>query len=126
MISTPALNRSFAVLGVIPEPPAEFSPLAMTTSTLCLARNRGRSVFMARRPGSPTTSPTNISFTAVNLKEGGRHGEPLRNCAASSREMRLQRLCAGFAGARTEIAVTMVVKGNALLTQVPEQFDAAF
>jgi hypothetical protein len=74
-MSTPALNNSFAVPGVIPEPPAEFSPFAMITSTLCSARNRGASTFTARRPGSPTTSPMNSNFTPGNLREELGQGE---------------------------------------------------
>ena len=63
MMSTPAAKISCAVAGVMPEPPAEFSPLAMTTSISNWRRKRGKSSFTARRPGSPTMSPMKRIFT---------------------------------------------------------------
>ena len=42
MTSTPAEKISSAVLGVMPEPPAEFSPLAMTKSSACCSRSLGQ------------------------------------------------------------------------------------
>ena len=63
MTSTPAEKISPAVLGVMPEPPAEFSPLAMTKSSACCSRNLGSSSLTALRPGWPTMSPMKSSFT---------------------------------------------------------------
>src|SRR5207249_2697726 len=54
---TPLLRRSSAVSGVVPRPPAEFSALATTTSTLCSRTNSGRSARTRSRPGLPITSP---------------------------------------------------------------------
>src|SRR4051794_35474508 len=58
MASTPAANRSSAVLGVMPMPPAAFSPLATTKSSPNSERSPGSSARRARRPGAATTSPT--------------------------------------------------------------------
>ena len=49
MTSTPAEKISPAVLGVMPEPPAEFSPLAMTKSSACCCRSLGKE-FRHRAP----------------------------------------------------------------------------
>src|SRR5215207_3245706 len=57
MASAPAANRSSAVRGVMPTPPAAFSPLTTTkvgTYSSSSAGSRARSV---RRPRPPTTSP---------------------------------------------------------------------
>jgi len=67
MASTPWLKSSSAMSGVIPLPPAEFSPLAMMTSRPCACFNLGRSSLTARRPGLPTMSPMNKIFTQENL-----------------------------------------------------------
>src|SRR5260221_11756556 len=53
--------------GVMPLPPAEFSPLAMMTSSPCRARNFGRRILTALRPGLPTMSPMKSIFTRKNL-----------------------------------------------------------
>src|SRR5213592_850947 len=68
MASTPAEKISSAVFGVMPEPPAQFSPLATTASNRCCRRNSGTSVFTARRPGSPTMSPMNKNFTRLRVR----------------------------------------------------------
>src|SRR5436190_21452422 len=68
MTSTPEMNNSLAVLTVIPDPPAEFSPFAITRSKPHCERSRGTSVFTTRRPGSPTTSPINKIFTGSKPK----------------------------------------------------------
>src|SRR5438552_9085462 len=68
MASTPAEKISPAVLGVMPEPPAEFSPLATTASSRCCRRSSGTSVLTARRPGSPTMSPMNRIFTPPRVR----------------------------------------------------------
>src|ERR1039458_7686440 len=70
MTSTPAEKISPAVLGVMPEPPAEFSPLAMTKSSACCSRNLGRRVLTALRPGCPTMSPMKSSFTGKFYRIG--------------------------------------------------------
>src|SRR5262245_11072042 len=44
---------------VMPEPPAEFSPLAMTASMAWRPRNLGTRAATARWRGSPTSSPMN-------------------------------------------------------------------
>ena len=49
MTSTPAEKISPAVLGVMPEPPAEFSPLAMTKSSACCFAEFGQE-FLDRAP----------------------------------------------------------------------------
>src|SRR3954468_224845 len=48
----------------MPIPPAAFSPFTTTQSGRCCSRSPGRRSASARRPGLPTTSPTNRSFTA--------------------------------------------------------------
>src|SRR5690606_33695283 len=62
--------------GVIPEPPAEFSPLAITRSSRCCCRSAGTSFLTALRPGSPTTSPMNNNFTAVTVGQKFPQGKP--------------------------------------------------
>src|SRR4051795_504174 len=57
MASTPAANSSSASLGVIPTPPAAFSPLATTKSAPSSSRRAGSSSRITRRPARPTTSP---------------------------------------------------------------------
>ena len=57
MTVAPALSRPIAILGVIPRPPAEFSPLTTTKLTPLSSRIRGIKEATALRPGSPTTSP---------------------------------------------------------------------
>src|SRR3954452_12406235 len=47
----------------MPRPPAEFSPLTTTKSGSCSSCSPGRSDSTACRPGLPTMSPTNSSFT---------------------------------------------------------------
>src|SRR5918992_192348 len=64
MASTPASRISRAVLRVIPNPPAAFSPFTTTKSGRCRSRSSGSSSASVRRPIPPTTSPTNRSFTA--------------------------------------------------------------
>src|SRR5579884_795422 len=70
MMFTPALKISCAVAGVMPEPPAAFSPFATTMSTFKSRRKRGTNSFTARRPGSPTMSPMNRIFTASRYCRG--------------------------------------------------------
>jgi hypothetical protein len=71
MTSTPAEKISSAILGVMPEPPAEFSPLAMTKSRACRSRSWGTSPLTARRPGCPTMSPMKRSFTRFTVMRIG-------------------------------------------------------
>lgn len=67
MMSTPAAKISDAVSGVIPDPPAAFSPFAITTSTPHRARSRGNSTRTALRPGDPTMSPMNNNVMPATL-----------------------------------------------------------
>src|SRR3954470_19602231 len=55
--STPADSSSSASLGVMPIPPAAFSPLITTKSGASSSRRPGSSSRSARRPARPTTSP---------------------------------------------------------------------
>src|SRR5438105_2887517 len=64
MMSTPALNRSSAVCGVSPLPPAAFSPLAITRSIARSRRISGSRPLTVRRPSLPTTSPIMRTFSA--------------------------------------------------------------
>ena len=65
------IDYSFgAVSGVMPEPPAEFSPLAITQSSWWRERNSGTSLRTARRPGSPTMSPMNRMRTGRSYRRG--------------------------------------------------------
>src|SRR5919197_578302 len=74
--SAPASKRSSASLGVIPTPPATFSPLTTTKSRPNSSRSPGRSARRVRRPGPPTTSPTNrIAVTYPTVPAGGRSPE---------------------------------------------------
>src|SRR3954449_3612048 len=57
MASTPAPSSSSASLGVIPTPPAAFSPLMTTKSAPSSSRRAGTSSRTTRRPARPTTSP---------------------------------------------------------------------
>lgn len=57
MTWTPAANNSLAILGVIPLPPAEFSPFTMQKSTLCSVVMDEILFITAFLPGSPTISP---------------------------------------------------------------------
>src|SRR5262245_33241967 len=57
--SAPAWKISSASAGVKPFPPAAFSPLTTTRSGAISPRRRGSADFRMRRPGEPTTSPTN-------------------------------------------------------------------
>src|SRR5919107_2521125 len=58
MTSTPAANSSSAIFGVIPRPPAAFSPLTTTNVGACSATSPGSRPSSVRRPRPPTRSPT--------------------------------------------------------------------
>src|SRR3954447_5963391 len=58
MTSTPAAKSSSAIFGVMPRPPAEFSPLTTTNVGAWRSRSAGRSPRSVRLPSDPTTSPT--------------------------------------------------------------------
>src|SRR4051794_6911927 len=69
----------------MPRPPAEFSPFTTTKSGSCRSRSPGRSDSTACRPGLPTMSPTNSSFTvapqaivAAVTQPGAAAAEPAR------------------------------------------------
>src|SRR6185295_226637 len=57
--SAPERKISRAVWGVSPAPAAPFSPLTTTSAGWSSLRSRGSSRARIRRPGWPTTSPTN-------------------------------------------------------------------
>src|SRR3954471_20140085 len=59
MTATPARSRSIVIFGVMPRPPAEFSPFTMTKSTPRSCLYRFTLSVTALRPGSPTMSPRN-------------------------------------------------------------------
>ena len=58
MTSTPAANSSSAIFGVMPRPPAAFSPLTTTNVGAWRSRSTGSSPSSVRLPSEPTTSPT--------------------------------------------------------------------
>ena len=103
--STPAANSSSACLGVIPMPPAAFSPLATTKSSANSSRSPGSSSLSVRRPGGGDD---------VADEEDGRHAlhatRRVRAPASRERILRVMRasepdtapdeLAGGRAGAR--------------------------
>src|SRR3954453_10379443 len=58
MTSTPAARSSSAIFGVMPRPPATFSPLTTTNGGAWRSRSAGSSPSSVRRPRPPTRSPT--------------------------------------------------------------------
>src|SRR3990172_12940084 len=70
--SDPARKISSAVAGVRPFPPAAFSPLTTTRSGHSSPLRRGRTDFRIRRPGDPTTSPTN----RIRMRASRSHRDP--------------------------------------------------
>src|SRR6267142_6907883 len=70
MISTPAAKISAAVFGVMPEPPAAFSPFAITKLIARVSRIFGSNSLTTRRPGWPTISAMNRIFTALQYWRG--------------------------------------------------------
>src|ERR1019366_5614010 len=59
---------SSASAGVIPNPAAAFSQLAMTRSTACCWRSSGRRSFTIVRPGRPKMSPIKRIFKRLGLR----------------------------------------------------------
>jgi hypothetical protein len=57
-VDRPAASSSSAIGGVMPSPPAAFSPLTTTKVGLELLAQRGSRPSSVRRPSPPTTSPT--------------------------------------------------------------------
>ena len=57
--ATPARSKSIASFGVMPRPPATFSPFTTTKSITRSFFRMGTVSITARRPGSPTRSPRN-------------------------------------------------------------------
>ncbi len=51
--------------GVTPKPDAAFSTLTMARSASCCLRSPGRSACTALRPGSPKTSPTQMTVSGL-------------------------------------------------------------
>src|SRR5512133_1964413 len=75
MASTPAASSSSAIFGVIPSPPATFSPLTTTNVGARRSRRPGSRPSSVRRPRPPTRSPTKrmvagASGTAHTLAHG--------------------------------------------------------
>src|SRR3954447_12569009 len=85
MASTPARDRASAIFLVMPSPPAEFSPFTTTKSVACSSMRPGSSDSTARRPGLPTMSPTNSSFTGSQAIVGAmQHGAPAASPAPAA------------------------------------------
>jgi hypothetical protein len=61
--STPASKIFLAVFSVIPIPPAEFSPFAITRSGEWRSRNWGIAWARPSRPARPQMSPMKRTFT---------------------------------------------------------------
>ena len=64
--STPPSSSVWAMLAVMPEPAAAFSPLAMTKSIPRSALSFATSAPTISRPGLPTMSPMKRNFMSVN------------------------------------------------------------
>src|SRR5258705_349867 len=71
--SAPCSRKVRAMSGVTPKPEAEFSTLTTAKSASCCFLSLGRSIWTARRPGSPNTSPTQmtVSGLVIDLTWGG-------------------------------------------------------
>ena len=69
--ATPALMRLMASFGVMPLPPAAFSPFAMMKSTPVRFLIFDKDSITAFRPGSPTMSPRN----RIRIISGGTSGD---------------------------------------------------
>src|SRR5512133_1987115 len=65
MQCTPMSNSSLAVSSVRPNPPAAFSPLAITRSTAYRSTRRSSSLDSAWRPGLPIISPMKRILTGI-------------------------------------------------------------
>src|SRR5262252_11243443 len=65
MTSTPCSRKVRTMRGVTPKPAAEFSTLTMVRSASCCLRSRGSSACTALRPGSPKTSPTQMTVSGL-------------------------------------------------------------
>src|SRR5215472_8111504 len=70
MTSTPCSRKARAMRGVTPKPAAEFSTLTMVRSASCCLRSRGSSACTALRPGSPKTSPTQMTVSGLVIRTG--------------------------------------------------------
>src|SRR5215470_8054062 len=70
MTSTPCSRKARAMRGVTPKPAAEFSTLTMVRSASCCLRSRGSSACTALRPGSPKTSPTQMTVSGLVIWTG--------------------------------------------------------
>src|ERR1019366_2403216 len=79
MTSMPRSKSSSASEGVIPNPAAAFSQLAMTTSTECWRTSSGKRSFVISLPGRPKMSPMKRMFKIRSQVLGLR----LQGCAAS-------------------------------------------
>src|SRR3954471_24539039 len=106
MTSTPAASSSSAIFGVMPSPPATFSPLTTTNVGAKRSRSAGSSPSSVRRPRPPTRSPTKrmvagASGTAHTLahrndeRTGGQDRPAAAGAAADGRAGPLARRGAG-------------------------------
>src|SRR3954463_15361337 len=85
MASAPARYSASAIFLVMPSPPAEFSPFTTTKSVACSSIRPGSSDSTARRPGLPTMSPTNSSFTGSQAIVGAmQQGAPAASPAPAT------------------------------------------
>src|SRR5882762_10235213 len=66
--STPCSRKVRAMSGVTPKPDAAFSTLTMTRSASCCLRSPGRSACTALRPGSPKTSPMQMTVSGLVMR----------------------------------------------------------
>src|SRR4051812_38395466 len=72
----------------MPRPPAEFSPFTTTKSGSWRSRNPGSSDSTACRPGLPTMSPTNSSFTSGIIAVGRYRRSVMQHGAAAAEPAR--------------------------------------
>src|SRR6185312_8810922 len=68
MTSTPAAKSWSAILGVMPSPPATFSPLTTTKSGSSRSRSAGSIPRSVRLPSPPTRSPANRMLMARDIQ----------------------------------------------------------
>src|SRR3954447_4389634 len=126
MTSTPAPSSSSAIFGVIPRPPATFSPLTTTKVGAWRSRRAGSRPRSVRRPSPPTRSPTRrmvagASGTAHTLAHGPNertagHRRPAARGAAARRDRGASRAPRGPARRRAAVVqlVSVLLAGFAL------------
>src|SRR5206468_3024784 len=80
--SAPCSRKVRAMSGVTPKPDAAFSTLTMARSASCCLRRRGRSACTALRPGSPNTSPMQMTVSGlVKEPSPSRTGSSVAACS---------------------------------------------